>query len=222
MVTDRNGNPLFTESGGQLSIRNQVPATGGNPAPTSLSVAAELAAVTVPPPEYVEGELVVKFADGPLSRQADQCNARVGAEVVRVFPTCGWQHVRLPSGMTVQQPIVVTQPIAQTAGEGATVTFMVEATGTAPLRYQWQTSLNGTCYTDILNATNATLEIIAGLPAYQYYRVEVSDSGGAVLSATARLSVITLPIITRQPASLTVALGETITLRVEAQSARGC
>jgi len=37
-VTDRNGNPVFTESGGQLSIRNQVPATGGNPANSIASV----------------------------------------------------------------------------------------------------------------------------------------------------------------------------------------
>jgi hypothetical protein len=38
VVTDRNGNPVFTESGGQLSIRNQVPATGGNPANGIASV----------------------------------------------------------------------------------------------------------------------------------------------------------------------------------------
>jgi hypothetical protein len=41
-VTDRNGNPVFTESGGQLSIRNQVPATGGNPANGIASVGSGL------------------------------------------------------------------------------------------------------------------------------------------------------------------------------------
>ena len=72
---------------------------------TSLSAAAELAAVTLPQSEYVEGELLVKFADGPFSRQTDECNARLGAQVLRAFPACGWQHVRLPTGMTVRQAL---------------------------------------------------------------------------------------------------------------------
>ncbi len=75
------------------------------PLATLLFAVAELAAVTVPPSEYVEGELLVKFADGPFSGQADQGNAWVGAEVVRAFPACGWQHVRLPIGMTVREAL---------------------------------------------------------------------------------------------------------------------
>jgi len=121
-------------------------------------------------------------------------------------------------GQTVAEPVVVTQPLAQTAAAGTTVNFTVEATGTGPLGYQWQTSPTGTSYTDIEGATNATLEILAELPTYQHFRVAVSDADGTVLSSAARLTVVTLPVITKPPPSLTVALGETITLRVEASS----
>jgi thermitase len=82
---------------------------------TTLSAAVELAAVTVPPSEYVEGELLVKFADGTFSRQADQANARIGAQVLRAFPACGWQHVRLPSGMTVQMALAAYLALPEVA-----------------------------------------------------------------------------------------------------------
>jgi subtilisin family serine protease len=55
---------------------------------------------------YAEGELLVKLLDGPAKSQiAISPHAVVGATVVRRFPAIGWEHVRLPSGMSVSQGI---------------------------------------------------------------------------------------------------------------------
>jgi subtilisin family serine protease len=51
--------------------------------------------------DYVEGELLVKFAAGPkTARLARNINEQVGARVIKDFPLTGWQHVRLPSGLS--------------------------------------------------------------------------------------------------------------------------
>ena len=63
------------------------------------------------------------------------------------------------SGTVITTPTITTQPTAQTVTEGATATFTVEATG-GNLSYQWQQSTdNGSRWTNIESATNATYTI---------------------------------------------------------------
>ncbi|MBM3879710.1 MAG: immunoglobulin domain-containing protein [Verrucomicrobia bacterium] len=51
-------------------------------------------------------------------------------------------------------PSITSLPLSQTNLMGSTVVFVVEATGTEPLRYQWRR--NGA---NLAGATNATLTL---------------------------------------------------------------
>jgi subtilisin family serine protease len=56
-----------------------------------------------PLPRHAEGELLVKFNGGPRGTGAEQVQARMQHEVKRHFDFIGWQHIRLPRGMTVEE-----------------------------------------------------------------------------------------------------------------------
>lgn len=111
-------------------------------------------------------------------------------------------------------PTIITQPASQTAAIGATVSFTVGATGTAPLSYQWQ--LNGN---NLSGATSATLTLNSvTTQSSGTYRVTVRNSAGSVTSAGALLTIneITAPSITTQPASQSVTAGATVSFSVAA------
>ncbi|MCX8517939.1 MAG: DUF1566 domain-containing protein, partial [Rhodoferax sp.] len=80
-------------------------------------------------------------------------------------------------------PTITAQPIAQTITAGATATFTVTATGTAPLSYQWKK--NGT---DISGATSSTYTTPA-MSSGVAYSVVVSNSAGSATSSSASLTV---------------------------------
>ena len=87
-------------------------------------------------------------------------------------------------GGTVAAPVIATQPAAQAATAGGSVTFTVTITGTG-LTYQWLFNNN-----PITGATNVTYTI-AGVTAANAgtYAVRVSNSGGTVTSNAATLTV---------------------------------
>ncbi len=88
-------------------------------------------------------------------------------------------------------PSIHRQPVSQIASTGDLAVFTVSASGTQPLKFQWtkggKSLLNGG---RISGATAATLRLRkinrhdAGL-----YRVQVSNSAGTAVSASARLTV---------------------------------
>lgn len=86
--------PLASSEGARASIPD-----GG-----SLTSPSELAA-----PKFAEGELLVRFKDGPESYAAWMAHAGLGAEVSRTFATIGWQRVRLPNGMSVAEGLAYYQ-----------------------------------------------------------------------------------------------------------------
>src|SRR3989442_15486151 len=51
-------------------------------------------------PKFVEGELLVKFRDGPRGRGAAQAEQALGHEVRHRFDRIGWQHIRIRPGQT--------------------------------------------------------------------------------------------------------------------------
>jgi hypothetical protein len=92
----------------------------------------------------------------------------------------------------VTAPSIIVQPQSQTVAEGTNVTFSVTATGTAPLRYQWQFNA-----TKVPGATNTTLT----LPNVQLvnagsYTVLVNNAGGTTNSQSATLTVCAGPVTT--------------------------
>ncbi len=100
-------------------------------------------------------------------------------------------HAAGPSG-SVTPPQITTQPQSQSASTGATVSFFVQAQGSAPLRYRW--SKNGLYLTDdtrVTGSTSSTLRI-ANLQSSDAggYSVRVSNSAGSRDSASAVLTVV--------------------------------
>jgi len=90
-------------------------------------------------------------------------------------------------------PSIVKQPSNQNVALGDRATFSVEATGTAPLTYQWQK--NGA---NIAGATSATITTSITIPADSgsTYRAVVTNSVGSVTSNAATLTVLSIPSIT--------------------------
>src|SRR6266480_3907733 len=113
-------------------------------------------------------------------------------------------------------PSIMTQPAGQTVPVAQTATFMVVATGTAPLSYQWQK--NGTAISGATSASYTT-PATASADNGALFRVVVSNSVGSVTSSAATLTVnaaAVAPSITTQPASQTVTVGQTATFMVVA------
>jgi Abnormal spindle-like microcephaly-assoc'd, ASPM-SPD-2-Hydin/Immunoglobulin domain len=110
-------------------------------------------------------------------------------------------------------PSITTQPVSQTVTAGQTATFLVAATGTAPLRYQWKKngkSITGATYASYTTPVTKTSDSGA------QFTVVVSNSVGTVTSSAAVLTVNTPPSITTQPVSQTVTAGQTATFLVTA------
>ena len=111
-------------------------------------------------------------------------------------------------------PQITAQPQPATVCEGQSVVLSVGAQGTA-LTYQWRR--NGQ---NIPGATQATYQFMATPSDAGVYDVVVSNACGSVTSDTVRVVVRERPRITQQPpASLTVCVGQSVTLRVTATGA---
>ena len=95
--------------------------------------------------------------------------------------------------LAATSPAISSQPGAATVTEGATATFTVAATGTAPLAYQWELSTNGgvswaNAPVDAASSSYTTPATTFAFNGYAY-RVRVSNSAGAVTSNSATLTV---------------------------------
>ncbi|QYM77803.1 immunoglobulin domain-containing protein [Horticoccus luteus] len=115
-------------------------------------------------------------------------------------------------------PSVQTDPQAATILVGASNTFAVSASGTAPLAYQWQKSVDaGAHWADLTNAVDATLVVgPAQLSDAGSYRVTVTNSVGAATSAAAELTVNQVPSFTLQPVGGNLQAGQSLTLTAAA------
>jgi hypothetical protein len=87
-------------------------------------------------------------------------------------------------------PVITTQPRAVTATVGTAATFTVVVTGTAPLTYVWQSSTDGSTWSDVTGVDEATLTVATTLADDgTQYRCVVSNDLGTVTSETALLAV---------------------------------
>ena len=110
-------------------------------------------------------------------------------------------------------PTISSQPASKTVTVGQTASFSATATGTAPLRYQWQK--NGAAISGATSSsytTPATTSTDNGA----MFAVVVSNSVGKVTSSSAKLTVSSAPAITSQPISKTITAGQTATFAVTA------
>ncbi|EEF60300.1 beta strand repeat-containing protein [Pedosphaera parvula] len=117
--------------------------------------------------------------------------------------------------LTINQPVaptITTQPHSLTVPVGASATFTVAATGTAPLTYQWR--LNGS---NLFGATRTSISMGAQATNAGNYSVMVANSVGSVLSTNALLTVTgAAPSITAQPQNRSVGVGAAVSFAVSA------
>lgn len=111
---------------------------------------------------------------------------------------------------------IVTQPENQSVIVGHAATFTVTATGTGTITYQWKK--NGVA---VAGATQASYSTPAATTADNgaKYTVDLTDNNSTLTSNTAILTVTAAgvaPSITSQPASKTVAAGQSATFAVVA------
>ncbi len=94
-------------------------------------------------------------------------------------------------GTVPDMPVITQHPTNQSVPEGSTVTFSVEATGQAPLSYQWYKGGVGmTNGGRISGATGASLQIAGVITADQdSYQCTVTNAHGSASSNPASLTV---------------------------------
>ena len=117
-----------------------------------------------------------------------------------------------PAVVVVNTPVnITTQPAALTVTAGASASFSVVASGTAPLTYQWRFNAE-----PVSGATSATYTITPAQPYHAgTYDVLVSNTLGTVGSTGALLTVNEPVTITKQPVGITVNAGNAASFKVE-------
>jgi formylglycine-generating enzyme required for sulfatase activity len=161
---------------------------------------------------------VVSGANGPTLSFASLQTSHAGAYSVVVSNSVGSvtsSGAQLTVNPVKVGPTIVAQPQPVTVPAGQMAVFMVVATGTEPLGYQWQR--NGV---NLPGANASTLTINKPqLSDAGDYRVVVSDIVGSVVSSVAQLTVNSAgvpPTIVVQPVSAAVRVGQQVTLSVQA------
>jgi len=147
------------------------------------------------------------------------CACVLGSLLLAGLSACGQVDTHVlsqPDTPSAVAPSIATQPTDQVIKVGEQATFAVEATGSAPLSYQWQQ--NGA---SIAGATAANYTTPAAIPDNDgdMFAVVISNSAGSVASSSARLSVTApaiAPSITTQPTDQSITSGQTATFSVVA------
>ncbi len=121
-----------------------------------------------------------------------------------------------PATLTVIFPPEVTSPLTPLqfgANEGSTITLRVAADGSLPITYNWRR--NFTSFTNMVLFSNACTITITNLQGItNTYTVRLTNSAGEPrLHTNAIVTVLTPPIITNQPASLTLGVGSNAVFR---------
>jgi len=131
--------------------------------------------------------------------------------------TTGWKNPwkGRPTALWIETPVITDQPQSKAVMEGDSVTFSGNATGRAPLSYQWYK--DGTLLEGATGASYTIENVIA--EDFGNYTVVVTNELDEATSDIAVLSYLTPPTITVPPASLTVDAWAQATFQVEALGA---
>jgi hypothetical protein len=95
-------------------------------------------------------------------------------------------HYSLGTGITKIPPTITVQPSGGSVLVGSNITLTVQAIGSAPLRYQWQSS--GANLAGQTNTSLAILDVVSTNPAP--YDVVVTNGFGSVTSAVVNVTAV--------------------------------
>lgn len=141
-------------------------------------------------------------------------------QVIDVFGggDCGGVYAANPFPLTWlhSAPSVTTSPTDQTATSGADATFTASGTGTPTPTVSWQSSADGTTWTDVAGATSGTLTVqdVTYTLDGTLYRALVTNAQGTAATAPAELTVTPLAPGLSDPADTTVTSGGDATFSV--------
>jgi hypothetical protein len=137
---------------------------------------------------------------------------------------CGITYSNGAALLVALPPLITTSPtsLAVCAGEDAVLSVVGQGTG---VTYLWQVSTdNGVTFTDVANATGSTYTInnvSVGLNNTIYHVTLDVRSCGSVVSDTARLTVLSLPVVELSAPSTVLVPGASITLNANAVGGLG-
>ena len=120
---------------------------------------------------------------------------------------------------TATSPEIAIQPQDVTATEGDAVTLSAAATADPAPAVRWQTRPPGAtswkAWTDIDGATGTDLTVSARPEEHgRQYRAVFENAAGALATAAAAVSVLSMPVVAAQPDDVTVVEGEAAQLKV--------
>lgn len=173
----------------------------GTPASFSVGVAG-----TSPTYQWRKDGTAIGNATNSTYSLAAVVDTNAGGYDVIVTTIYGSVTSTPPAALTVFDPALVTVgPASITRDAGATATFTVTATGTAPLGYQWFEGSSpladgGRIMGSLTNTL--TISMVNDSDVASYYCV-VTNAYGTNASSSATLTVIDPPVITNQPVSIT-------------------
>ncbi len=174
------------------------------------SGAVRVIAIKVPNIAGIRGTPWENFVTSPAQIQSDTgftFFTALPAPIAAAF------RATIDGQTTTGAPVIVVQPVPQTAPVGGNATFTVEANGNAPLTYQW---FHGEV--EIPGATSASLDL-TGVQAADVgsYSVVVTNDVGSTTSSSADLIVSGLPpTITTGPVGRSVDAGSNVSFTVVA------
>jgi alpha-tubulin suppressor-like RCC1 family protein len=129
-----------------------------------------------------------------------------------VFTNTAGKVTTSAATLTVQKlPAVTESPANLTREEGQNAVFEATASGFPAPTVQWQVSIDGgSTWTAITGATTDQLTVTAVTRAEDGYRYRAvfTNPAGTATSGVAALTVRAAPVVTQQPSSTTVAVGE--------------
>jgi alpha-tubulin suppressor-like RCC1 family protein len=160
---------------------------------------------------------------GATSNQLTIANAKTsssGHQYRAVFKNVAGTTTSESATLTVQKlPAVTKQPTSITVNEGQNATFEATASGFPAPAVQWEISTDGGgTWNPVEGATSNQLTVpntTTSEDGHQY-RAVFTNTAGTATSQTATLTVHAPPVITQQPASAILMVGENVTFQATA------
>ena len=216
-VVVTNGLGSVTSNAGALTV-NTAPVITTQPSGATVNqggaAAFSVAATGNPAPTYQWRKNGTAIAGATLTSYSIPSTQLTDAAVYTVVVTNSVASVT-SSGATLTvnaPPTILTQPAGLTVNQGQTATFTVGASGVPAPTYQWKLNTS-----PISGATGSSLSIPNAQSANAgTYTVVVANVAGNTTSNGATLAVNTPPVITGQPSSQTLSVGQSVTFTVAA------